>query len=342
MTANTDGEGKQSGSNFWKYFWGTIVLMVGLNLIFIFWASLPINDGEAQSGIELPVNNQNGTNSPVYEIQTPVLRGIISDALDKAAESVKNDDGLIGVGVDNLYAPVYGAIGAYTDRHYSVMGSYEELWAAVSQRLAEEMEAQLFAGFDVRLNSLVEELDAEFNAEFEDNVNEGIDQELPEGMNRDNLASITEAIVQDTIDRMYYSAPVSGFLSVSGAMGTKIIVQQLTAKLAAALTVKTGAKVATKAGASVLGGAATGAAAGAVLGPVGSAIGGAAAAIAVWFGVDKLFVEGDEFLNRESFEAELVAMIDESKEETKARLLAAIDDKAEAMENFTFRDLGNQ
>jgi len=331
----------KTGSNFSRYFWLTIFIMVFVNIVVIIFVSLS-GDDERQNGAEISYLNQEMSIDSEYEIESTVVRQIIA-ALPETGENIKTNERLIDGGVDTLYAPVYLAVDSYVDDHFTVWGSYRELSAAAMRNLEEKIEERLFGGFDERLLTLQERISTEFNAELERNVNANIEQNLPESSSRDILMSVSTTVIQDTVDRMVYSAPVSGALSTTGALGTKVVAQQLTAKLGAAVAVKTGAKLATKAGASVLGGAATGAAAGAVFGPVGSAVGGVGAAVAVWLGVDKLFVEGDEYFNRESFQAELVAMIDESKREAKEQLLGTIDVKVEkTTEYFTLRELGRQ
>jgi hypothetical protein len=331
-----------TGKIFSRVFWLTIFLMFAINATFYIASITQDKDtelGQDQTGqVIAPAPNSSPRS---YEIQSTVLQTLLGDSLAQTVMTMTGGDFIVD-GVDALYAPVYASVPKFTDAHYTVTGGYSEIWGATFGDPVARVEEGLFDGFNNRLNVLVNGIDTEFNTALVRNFDSRLDQELPEGVDRSNVSIITETIIDDTMERIKVSAPVSTIASASGALGAKVVAEKLSAKFVAALALKTGAKFAAKSGASILGGAATGAAAGAALGPVGAAIGGAGAAVAIWLGVDKLFVEGAEFFNRDSFEAELISRIDESKEDTRIQLLAAVVQKAEEIESFTLRDLNAQ
>ena len=95
-------------------------------------------------------------------------------------------------------------------------------------------------------------------------------------------------------------------------------------KLLASIAVKATGKTAVRAVGSWKAAAAIAAALSA-LGPLGTLFGGILGAAGGWFAVDFLAVETDERWNRDDFEQELVALIDERRAEVEAVMSAAIE-----------------
>ncbi|MDP2139805.1 MAG: hypothetical protein Q8L20_03240 [Gammaproteobacteria bacterium] len=273
-----------------------------------------------------------------YEIQTSALQTHFGRAATETTASI-NGGSLIDVGVEALYAPAYAAIDPYLNHHYSIYGSYAELYAAGKDKLGDEIQGKLFPGHEQRLNSLVEQIDLAYNAEFQRNLDQSINQDLPPGVSKNDLSNITLVIIQDTMVRAITSAPMSSVAAVTGALAAKAISQKIGAQLFGALTVKTVTKVASKPVVSFLAGVGVGAAGGTFFGPIGTVVGGIGGGIATWFAVDKVFIEVDEYLNRESFKNQLVAMIDESKEDTRRELKSLVQKKGNQIQQFTMREL---
>lgn len=331
-----------SGITFSRVFWATILLMIAINAGFYF-APLFLDDDTdiQQSQADNGSDSASNVTPQRYTPTVAILREASIAAIESTVNTLSNGD-FVDNGVDRLFGPVYDSVDEYVDMHFTVRGGYTELWASRTGDRIARMREMLFKDFDIRENNFANAIDREFNAEYERNFDASLQQELPDGVQRSDLSAISEHIIEDSLDRIKVSAPVSTLASASGTIGAKIAAQKLSAQFVAALAVKTGGKLAAKSGLSVLGGAAAGAAGGAVLGPVGAAIGGAGAAIGIWLGVDKLFVEADEFFNRDSFEAELIAMIDESKAAAKDQYRVVIKDKADTIERFTLRELSDQ
>jgi hypothetical protein len=337
---NKNGKSTTQSKLFARAFWITIGLMFSITTLL--YLSIELDD---QASVSNSSGNSQTPRSAAtrveYSIQSPGLRRIFGDSARKTVSKVK-ESGLIDVSIDRAYAPVYTAIDGYLDHHYSVWGSYAELAVAVQGGLADAIESKLFQGHDGRMAIVLSDIDVAFNSEFQKSVDQGVAQELPPGVSRNDLSSFTRALIDDTKGRAILTSPVSGAASIGGALAAKVVAQKIGAQVVAALAVKTGVKGATKAGATLLGGALTGAAGGSVVGPVGTVIGGIGGAIATWLAVDKVFVEVDEYRNRDSFKAELVAMIDASKEETKVQLRAMVENRGSEIEAFTMRSLNER
>jgi len=323
-----------SSKLFSRAFWITIFIMFSLTAGLY----LSIDDDGQPAATTIQTSSSDDTRSHPYEIQSPALQRIFARAATETVSSI-NRGSLIDEGVDVLYAPVYASIDSYLNRHYTVWGSYAELVAAGQGRLSDKIEGELLQGYEEERVKLLQRIDSDFNIEFQKAVDQGVDQELPSSVSRNDLSELTLTLIEDTKARIQVSAPLSGLIAIPGALATKVISQKIAAQLFAALAVKTGVKVVTKGGLSVLGGFLAGAAGGSVVGPVGTIVGGAGGAIATWLAVDKVFVEVDEYLNRENFKAELVAMIDESKENTKIELRAVVEKKGVQIQQFTLREL---
>lgn len=324
MTRENDGKVTLSDTprkSFSRSFWVTIFTILGITLLLsLLSSSRDFSSSSGSTSVATPRQ---------YEIQSSVLRELLSSSIAEAALATTGSN-FIESGVDIVYEPVYAAVSAYADYHYSVIGSYTELIAGAVGDPVREIEERLFAGFDQRMTGLTSDIDARFHAEVARIFDSKVDEELPEGVTRSNLSDVTEAIIQDTFERVAASSPVSAL--AAGVVGSQVAAKKVSANFLGALAAKATAKLAAKAGTSVLGGAAAGATAGAALGPVGAIAGGVLTGAAIWLGVDAIFVGLDEYFNREEFEADLVAMITASKEETKAELLRAVGAKAQELE----------
>jgi len=333
---NSDSRGGSQSKIFARAFWITI----GIMFLVTAWLYLSIDFDEQSSLPNVAGSSQSQraslTRQP-YEIQSPVLQRIFADAAVQTVSSI-NGSPLIDEGVDTMYRPVYLAIDNYLDYHYSVWGSYAELATAGTGSLGNAIETRLFHGFESRTELFLQDIDNEFNSEFQRAVDQGVSEELPSDLSRGDLSSLTSTLIEDTKERMRITAPISGAASVAGAIATNAVAQKIGTQIFAALAVKTGAKLATTGGASFFGVVLSGAAGGSLLGPVGALVGGVGGGIATWFAVDKVFVEVDEYLNRETFKAELVAMIDTSKEETKAQLRAIVEERGSQIQDVTMRE----
>ena len=233
--------------------------------------------------------------------------------------------------INTAFAPVYERIPVFLDFHYSVIGEYAELTAAVVDGAGSELTRILFdeIDFDQRLNSAIVSIQSESDTVLSTaltRINDDIREKLD--LAPSDLALLGKVVtlsIEDAGKRfdgselMFKGAGAMAGAGAVAAVMTKTVGKKIASKLAAKAAAKTAVKAAT--GAS--GGAATGAAAGMVCGPLAWVcvpVGGVAGAITFWLATDKVIIEVDEYFNKETFEAELRALIDEEK----ARLSAEI------------------
>ena len=111
-----------------------------------------------------------------------------------------------------------------------------------------------------------------------------------------------------------------------------VVIRNTATKSISKLLLKTATKATVKTGASIASGAGTGALAGAICGPFAPAcalVGGTVGAVTVWFGIDKIYIEGDEYFNREemkqSLELEWGSHIDRLNEVIKQGFFHDVD-----------------
>lgn len=241
-------------------------------------------------------------------------------------------------GIDKAFAPIYTGLPAFLDWHYSVIGQYTQLGQAALGTLQEEFSARLFAGLRERVASASADVDQVLGDELRRSIrlwvrNEG--QTLPTEALRTTYQGILDAVVTDTVERFTVTAVTSGVAAAgagaAGMVGAAALGRGLTRRLAASATGRTAGRAGAGVG-SRWGTAMVGAAVGAVVGPVGAAISGVLAGAAAWLALDSAFVNIDEYLNRSSFERDLIELVNESKREIETALSAAADEaRAEAL-----------
>lgn len=234
-------------------------------------------------------------------------------------------------GIDMAFAPIYTGIPAFLDWHYSVTGQYAQLGQAALGTLQEEFSARLFAGLRERVASASADVDQVMGDELRRSIrlwarNEG--QTLPTEALSATYQGILDTVVTDTVSRFTATAVPSG-VAAAGAGATGMVAagalrRGLTRRLAASATGKAAGRAGARLG-SRWGTAMVGAAVGAVIGPVGAAISGVLAAAAAWLALDSAFVNIDEYLNRSSFERDLIGLVDESRTQIETALATAVD-----------------
>jgi len=226
-----------------------------------------------------------------------------------------------------VFAPVYAAIPAYADFHYSVLGEYIELTEAATGAVAQGVEDRLFPDFDQRYAAALARIDPVFAERFAAALAEI--SARPEGALP--LGDATRAALADAQARMSVTAPLATVAAAGvGKAAAKALSKALLktlAKTAAKTGLKTGAKAA-----GIGGGMAAGAGIGSVLGPPGALLGGVIGGVATWIAVDYAVIKIDEVLNRDAFEAELRALIDAERARLTQGVLAALATRAEALD----------
>ena len=321
----TEPDQRKNSSLASRFFWVTVLILavatIGLTVV-----------GGMRS-TELP--------SPAaVEFSPTTLERLLSDTAIEAKNAVEPD---INELLDAVYGRAYAAIPAYADFHYSVLGEYVELTEAVRGQMSVGLYERLFDGFEQRLTEAASVLDQRYVQEYQSNLQNQIAHQLStEGVSLP-LGDVTDTVLKDAIDRVQTTLPLAtASAGIVGSGSLKVLSATIAKKLAAKVTAKASAKGLAKGG-----GVLTGAGGGALLcswsGP-GAALCGIVGGAAAWFLTDAVVVNIDEYFNREDFEAELRAILDEDRAEKNELLAAALEAKAAAMdalvdEIFKMRDL---
>ena len=321
---------KQQSKTASRFFWAVIVILAGLTLFFSLLGTM---------------RNTEPTKPTTYEIPKTKLETLLSEAAKKAHVIVVAETELI---LKNVYAPVYAAIPKYADFHYSVLGEYVELTEAAFGQMSKGLYDRLFNGFEERHLDAVTLLDQRYAEAYRDALKDQIEKTIPTEQSALPLGELTQAVLKDATGRARVTVPLSTVAAVVAGSGTLKVIATVIAK-------KMAAKVATKAtlkGVAKGGGFVAGAGGGALLcswtGPV-AALCGIAGGTAAWFLTDAAVVNIDEYFNREEFEAELRALIDEDRVTRQLLIEQALLDKAnkmdaatnEIMKDFKLRDLSS-
>lgn len=246
------------------------------------------------------------------------LPQVLPEALAKADAAAA---ARIDAALDPVFAPVDAAIPAYADFHYSLLGQYTELAATLSDDIARGLEDRLFGGFDDRLSAAATGLDATWHHAFRAALTQALAADAPA-----HLAALpveaTALVLDDTTSRLGVTAPLSAAGAIAGRAGARLAARAI-ARTLAAQAIKLAAAAPAR-GTTLSAGAGTGAALGSFAGPVGTVVGGIAGGLAAWVGTDYALLKLDERLNRDDFEAELAALVDQRRAETAAALAAAL------------------
>ena len=265
-----------------------------------------------------------------------------------ASEALLKTTPNIGPRLEEVYAPVYQSIPLYADFHYSVLGEYVELKEFAFDQMNDGLKERLFHGFEQRLSSALTSLDKSYAEEYQIALRQQIERIVPAEQLLLPIGDLTLAILQDAVDRSTVTAPLAG--TAAGIIGSgtlRIAATTIAKKIAAKVVAKGVAKGAIKGG-SILAGAGTGALLCSWTGP-GAAICGLVGGTAAWFLTDSVVINIDEYFNREDFEAELSAFIDDDKAKRRNLIEKALQNKAvnmiasskEIVEDFTLRDLSS-
>lgn len=224
--------------------------------------------------------------------------------------------------IDLVFEPIYSGVPEFLDWHYSVLGQYQQLSAAVLGELESEAKSRLFSGVNERLESASEKIDGVFEDEFLSLISQKIQDEAQtvDEAARATYESLLNEAMSDSIQRFSSSAPFSG-RAVSEFIRNKAvfdgIAKEAVKKIAAAVAKKAATSAAAKTK-TVVGGAAAGGAAGTAPAPgIGTGVGAIIGAVAAWLGMDAAVVALDEYLTRDEFEQELITLIDKAKADLK-------------------------
>lgn len=287
------------------WFWGTIALMLAATLGL--WL-LALRQAPAPAPEPAP--------APAPAEMTPTDLGALLDAATARARA--EAEAQIGPLLDAAYAPAYAAIPTYADFHYSVYGEYAELTAAALGDIGARLQETLFAGLDDRLSEVARRVDTTFVTRFETGASVTSGSAL--------LGPVTRRALDSAKQRMLVTAPVAGVTAVTGKAALSVAAKLMAKKIGTKLALKAAAKSGGKLAAAV-GGAGAGAGVCSWTGP-GAGRCALAGGIGAWLVADYGIVKLDEFWNRDAFEADLRAMVDEQKADHRAALMAALQARA--------------
>lgn len=305
---------------FWATFWSTILIIAA----FYGYANFKMARFSQDDQGRVLVSQK------YYEQWQEVLPEVFVGMGEELNAAGSETEQIIDTQINAAFEPVYERIPNFLDFHYSVIGEYTELSAAVLNDAGAELKRILFdeVDFDRRVDEALTSIQTDSDAVLStalDRINQNVQATLElDTTELGILSSVVTLSMEDAMDRfdggelMLKGAGAMVGAGAVTAVLTKAISKKIAAKIAAKAAVKTAVK-ATSAG----GGAASGAAAGALCGPLAwlcVPVGGVAGAVTFWFATDKAVIETDEYLNRETFEAELNAIIDMEKERVATEL----------------------
>lgn len=308
---------------FWVVFWATIVILA---LLYVY----------AQLQVARMAQDQQGRVMVSeaffddWKRALPDLFAGMSLEFDTADSEIEQR---VSERIDVAFAPVYAQIPVFLDFHYSVIGEYTELATALGGELGGELQRILFTeiGFDERMEAAMDGIREDGDAVFATLMSR-LRQQLQQRFDLDEvelglLSTVVTLSSEDAMKRFGSSELLmkgAGTVVGVGAVAA-VVAKTVGKKLSAKLATKVAGKTAIKA-AGFGSGAASGATAGLLCGPaawVCSPVAAVAVGTAFWLATDKLVVEADEYLNRDTFEAEMRLAIDEEKQRIKLGLVRA-------------------
>ena len=250
------------------------------------------------------------------------IEGVREELIDKGV--VPDMRSAIDTEVDRAFEPVYAQIPRFADYHYSIVGEYTELAAILTGKGGEKLRGML--SDDIGLEASLGQVSSALNDRFQSGMSEavsGIRGELDAQMDLEQaeLGLLTEAVALtfDDVEARFRSDLVA--LRAGGAIAGALVAGRFLARrVATRMAAKAGTRVAAKTAvraASPIGAGAVGVAACAWSGPF-AVLCGAGAAAGAWFLTDAAIIAVDEAINRDDFEAELRAMVDNRKAGIKA------------------------
>ena len=271
----------------------------------------------------------------VIEAKTSRLQSTTDKEIGQAHVHIDSEQARqIDEAVDRLFAEADRRVDAYLDWYFSLTGEYTRLLAAMTGGFPELMQRKLeetvFADSDLEsgISALRESVLTSTIASFSTVASvarKSLEQALSEN------ACLNEAIqfqpmfnVQADIARAgtaFATGSVVGTVT-SAALAKKVISGTL-AKVATKQSFKLAAgaagKAAAKKGGSSLLSAGTAAAICAPSGPIALLCGAGAGAL-TWLGTDKIFIEVEEALHRDEMKADILATLDQTRQELSAQL----------------------
>jgi len=322
-----------ANQNLSRWFWGTIIIFAVLSILLTLLAEFRYTDAPTTQGDADPEGVET---SDTNEFSGTRLERILNKSNQVGLEMAKQK---IGPLLEAAYAPVYDAIPAYTDFHYSLPGEYLELTEAAIGDLGGAIQTRLFPGLKERLERVMYLLDESFETVYREQLEESLSEALPAGSNDTALGPLTQSVIEDAKTRIKVTAPVAGLVMIGRAASLKAASTLIAKKIAAKIGIKAAAKSGAKWAA-----AASGAGGGAVVcswaGP-GAGICAAGGAVIAWVAVDIAVLKLDEIMNRDEFEDNLRSFIDDDKSARRSQLEYALVEKSNRVQAGTKTEIAD-
>jgi hypothetical protein len=239
--------------------------------------------------------------------------------------------------VNEAFSPVYGNIDTFLNFHYSVLGEYTELVAVVSNEIDSTIKEKLFGeGFTQNMEILKEEVSQKYIKTLKIHL-EDIDTLATTDINKTLNAQIFATLNEDIEART--SLQVMKLASIIGTITVVKIIAIVTAKIIAKTASKLALKSAIKSTAKITASTTAGTA-GLGCGPLAWICSPVAATVA-WFGTDALIISADEYMNRDVFKQDLIAMLDIEKKALTEKLQNAYTQQFEEDSLFIQKSFKN-
>ena len=321
-------------------FWGTLLFLASITV----GAALVGHNIELQRQVSERGNEAAGETVSATFLEQGIdwTEQMFEAISDTGSETARALEAGISPGLSGVYTPVYAAIPDYADFHYSLVGQYTELTLALQGELNDGLRERIFDGFEQRLGNSLANLDRQFAEEYKNRAYAKIQDATGK---EDSEFELGQTVLDDAVNRAAVSFPLAGAASIVGSGGLKALGAGMATKIGTTLATKFGIKTAAKGGA-VLAGGGTGVAVCSWGGPLAIAC-GMGGAVTAWFLADSVIINIDEYLNRDDFEAELRALIDEQRIETEGWITTRLREKGQQLdaevsksaEDFSLSDL---
>ncbi len=292
------------------------------------------------------------------EIKEPISKQFIVIFSDKIEQNLNKNEEKIQINlqaqidkmneiIDNEVNTIFDEIinknlDAYLDFHYSIIGSYTELFTMAFDTNPEKilMEKLLGEDFSIHVDKATNNILEQYKKSFMDHqyfikdiATEGVDTELNSEVLKKIKMDIDSNLANQTIKT-----------GVIGAALVTKITSIVLAKISAKVTIKTGAKVSAKVAAASTG-ATTGGYSGFICGPavyICGPIGAIVGATGAWFATDAIVNTVDEKINRDELKNEIVNALNSEKIDMRNKYVKVFQDEINQISTLTknkFKDL---
>lgn len=339
-----------------RWFWGGFVVVILVAALYVAfaairgaqqWAAAQVGSQQQPASVWSEVVRITLSGGEQVHVDAATLRAIHAETNAWIGARAREVEDRLSADLDQALEPVrartLAQVPAFADWYYSLKGEYARLLRAavgdLPQFMVTRMQEHIFtpAQTDQAFAVLTEDMNGRLSDALRTTAGET--RRLVVRLVREHaVVPTTEAQVRVvgawTLDEAL-AARIDPFLSLSHEdLARQGVAATVGAAAAAAALKKLGAGLVGKLGAKAAGGALAGAGAGAATGAalcgstvVGAplalgcaAVGGAVAGIGTWLLVDKAVLEAEEWLQREAFEAQLSADIDQALDALRAAL----------------------